>query len=101
MDNNNLTLDDVKQHHYFSGKNCPQTMRMKGMWNHFMELVSFELMMLNFRKEGYKIELIVDDPRVASNGRIKNINSLDKISYIIRTTKDSVVEELKVLCEIK
>lgn len=95
LDQNNLTLDDVKQHHYFSGKNCPQTMRMNGMWNHFMELVAFEVAMLKFKQEGYKIDLIVSDPRVNKNGRIINIESLDAISYIIRTTKDGVVEELE------
>lgn len=100
LDQNNLTLDDVKQHHYFSGKNCPQTMRMNGMWSHFMKLVAFEKAMLEFQKEGYQIELICTDERVSKNGRIINTESLDEISYVIRTTKDNIVEELLVNMQI-
>ena len=32
MDTFNLTIDAVEQHHYFSGKNCPQTQRMNVLW---------------------------------------------------------------------
>ena len=92
---NNLTLDDVKQHHYFSGKNCPQTIRMNGMWNHFMELVAFELDILQFKKEGYQIELIVNDKRVNKVGRVIKADNQKPISYKIRTIKDNVVEELE------
>lgn len=94
LEQNNLTLDDVKQHHYFSGKNCPQTIRMNGMWPHFMELVKFELSMLNFKKEGYQIELVIDDERLSKVGRIKKIDDLSVISYKIRTIKDKNIEEL-------
>lgn len=36
---NNLTISAVKQHHDFSGKNCPQTIREKGLWNSFLTTV--------------------------------------------------------------
>ena len=36
---NNLTINAVKQHHDFSGKNCPQTIREKGLWNSFLTTV--------------------------------------------------------------
>lgn len=36
---NNLTISAVKQHHDFSGKNCPQTIREKGLWNNFLTTV--------------------------------------------------------------
>ncbi|MBQ8292726.1 MAG: N-acetylmuramoyl-L-alanine amidase [Bacilli bacterium] len=94
LDENKLTLDDVKQHHYFSGKNCPQTIRMNGMWDHFMELVAFELQMIEFKKEGYKIELVVDDKRVNKVGRIVDNTVLEPISFKIRTHKDGIVQEL-------
>ena len=42
MYKHNLGLSDVKQHHYFSGKNCPETMRMNNKWEHFLSLVEFE-----------------------------------------------------------
>lgn len=38
---NNLTIGAVKQHHDFApdGKNCPQTIRNKGLWNNFLQAV--------------------------------------------------------------
>lgn len=38
---NNLTIGAVKQHHDFApdGKNCPQTIRDKGLWNNFLQVV--------------------------------------------------------------
>ncbi len=94
LDQNHLTLEDVKQHHYFSGKNCPQTLRMNEMWTHFMELVKFEFVMLNFKKEGYQIELVIDDERLSKGGRIEKLEDLRTISYKIRTIKEQKIEEL-------
>ena len=34
-----LGIEDVKQHFDFSGKNCPMTIREKGRWNEFLDLV--------------------------------------------------------------
>lgn len=96
LDKNQLTLDDVKQHHYFSGKNCPQTIRMNGMWNHFMELVAFEFDILQFKKEGYQIELIVNDERVNKVGRVIKADNQQPISYKIRTIKGEKEEELAI-----
>lgn len=38
---NNLTISAVKQHHDFApdGKNCPQTIRDKGLWNNLLQAV--------------------------------------------------------------
>ena len=38
----NLTLDDVVTHEFFSGKNCPQTLRNNDQWDYFMQLVEAE-----------------------------------------------------------
>mgnify|MGYP003299581992 CR=1 FL=1 len=95
LDNNNLTINDVVQHHYFSGKNCPQTIRMNGMWEHFLELVKFELDIRAFIKEGYKIELIVNDDRVKLNGRVKENENIKGIEFVVRTTINGEIEELK------
>ena len=99
LDKNNLTINDVVQHHYFSGKNCPQTIRMNGMWEHFLELVKFELQIRRFEQEGYKIELVVNDKRVLSNGRVLDSDDVSPIKYVVRTTKDGVSEEVEL--EIK
>ena len=50
MDEHNFDIDRIVQHHYFSGKNCPQTMRNDGYWEHFLSLVEVEYQMLKFKK---------------------------------------------------
>lgn len=96
LDENDLTFDDVKQHHYFSGKNCPQTIRMNGFWPHFMDLVKFEYQIREFIKEGYEIKLICDDPDVLPNGRVikRDINKEKTIEYTIETTFKGETESL-------
>ena len=95
MEQNNLSIEDVKQHHYFSAKNCPQTMRMNGMWEHVKELIKFEYQIIQFKKEGYEIELIINDERVNKNGRIINSDNKENISYTIKVKKDGKVEEIE------
>jgi len=99
LDNNNLTLDDVKQHHYFSGKNCPQTIRMNGFWDHFIELVAFELQMREFNKEGYTITLECNDKRVNSIGRIIDLGDKTPIVYKVKTIKNNIEEEVELKLE--
>lgn len=97
---NDLTIEAVKQHHYFSGKNCPQTMRMNGMWEHFKELVKFELKVLEFLDEGYQINLICDDNRVDEKGRIILNDDTSPIKYRIQTVKDNDIEYLDFEIEV-
>ena len=40
----NLTPSDVRQHHDFSGKNCPQVIREAGRWAEMIELISFRIL---------------------------------------------------------
>lgn len=100
LDENNLTMKDIKQHHYFSGKNCPQTIRMNGMWPHFLELVKFERDMLEFKKEGYKFELICNDERVDAVGRITSVGT-EAIKYTIKVSKDNETAEYNGIIEVK
>lgn len=37
-----LPLNRVKQHNYFSGKDCPMTMRRSNRWDEFLKLVEIE-----------------------------------------------------------
>ncbi len=98
LNENDLTIDDVKQHHYFSGKNCPQTIRMNDMWNHFLELVKWEKSFLDFQKEGYSFKLETLDKRVLPNGRIISLGDNSSILYTIVVKKDENV--LKIPLEI-
>ena len=98
LHNNNLTFDDVKQHHYYSGKNCPQTMRMNGMWDHFMELVKVEYEAFSLINEGYSFKLISNSSNIKETGRVKEIRS-EKVKYSVEITKgeEKVVLDLEVL----
>lgn len=92
MNDNNLSLDDVKQHHYFSGKNCPQTMRMNNLWNHFKQLVMVEYDILQFINEGYKISFIPLSNGINELGRITD-NTLNAFKYKIITNYQGKTEE--------
>ncbi len=97
--NNNLTFDDVKQHHYFSGKNCPQTIRMNNKWDHFMDLVKTEYKAIELMKEGYKFKLVVDSPFVDNKGRVKEVEEEVLVKVTVEVSKG---EEKETVCfEVK
>ena len=56
MTENSLSIDAVVQHHYFSGKNCPQTTRTANLWDYFKSLVLAEYQMLYYKNLGYTFE---------------------------------------------
>ena len=91
---NYLDFSDIKQHHYFSGKNCPQTMRMNNLWEEFMSLVKFERQILDFLDEGYKISLITESENVLKNGRIVKLPS-EVIKFKVVTEFKGQKEELE------
>jgi len=65
-----LTPDDVKQHNFFTGKNCPQTLRQSGYWDAFMEMVWVEFILLRYFPN-YQIEITSLSPEwVNPNGRL-------------------------------
>ena len=71
MQENSLTIDAVVQHHYFSGKNCPQTIRTAKLWDYFKSLVLIEYQMLQYKNQGYSFKLIPENFRyVNRKGRI-------------------------------
>jgi N-acetylmuramoyl-L-alanine amidase CwlA len=71
MDDNNFTMRQIVQHHYYSGKDCPQTMRTEGYWNHFMNLVEVEYQMLQYKKMGFSFELTPLNSKYVNNiGRV-------------------------------
>ncbi len=83
--NNHLTFDDVKQHHYYSGKNCPQTIRENKMWDYFMTLVKCEYNAKQLINEGYTFALISESKNILSSGRINNMeNKEETIKVIIK-----------------
>ena len=88
----NLTFDDVKQHHYYSGKDCPQTIRTSRMWDHFMDLVKCEYEACKLISEGYKFRLIPKSSNLLKTGRL---TSNEACNFIVEIEKDGIVETLE------
>lgn len=91
LDKNNLKIDDIKPHHYFSGKNCPMTLRENKLWNHFMKMVEVEKQVLSYIKEGYEIKLLPLSNNILDNGRITDLSK--PVNFKIVTSFNNVVEE--------
>ena len=97
MDKYNFSMDQIVQHHYFSGKDCPQTMRTEGYWDHFLSLVEVEYQMLQYKKLGFKFEFIpINSNYVNEKGRVlKHGNILPINAYYMIKVIDPYGNELK------
>ena len=97
MDTNNFSIDQIVQHHYFSGKDCPQTMRTEGYWDHFLSLVEVEYQMLQYKKLGFKFEFTpINSNYVNEKGRVlKHGNILPINAYYMIKVIDPYGNELK------
>ena len=86
------------QHNNFSGKNCPQTLRMAGLWPMFMEMVTCEYELLTTYKD-YKFTLVADN-NVNEFGRIIN-DQVKVVNYkVIITNKQGYQEEVSLQTKI-
>ena len=97
MDENNLGIDAIVQHHYFSGKNCPQTMRKANKWEYFLDLVSVEYQMRQYMKLGFKFEFKSNNTDLVNEiGRVINIENTSPLnaSYTVKV-KDKDGNELE------
>ena len=96
MDENDLTIDDVVTHHYFSGKNCPQTMREAGFYLHFKRLVEIEYNVLQFIKQGYVLSFESGNTEYVNNsGRVIKTSPISKnVNYTITVEKDGVKDSI-------
>lgn len=80
-----LTLDHVKQHNAFSGKNCPQSMRRLGTWPLFLKLVALEkhalesLQGVGLAFRSLTPKLLSDDGRILSQ-----VTAPMEVSYEVR-----------------
>ena len=95
MDRNNFSIDDVVSHHFFSGKNCPMTIRENGFWKYFLDtMVMTEYKLLKYINDGYSIfiesnnkELIDDNGKV-----IKRPENSTEVEYNIIVIKDDNID---------
>ena len=96
MEDNNFTIDAVVQHHYFSGKDCPQTKRHAGLWEFFKSVVSVEYQMLQYQKMGYSFEFKSNSELVNEKGRvIKAVDEETVVEYtiIVKDKEGNTLEE--------
>jgi N-acetylmuramoyl-L-alanine amidase CwlA len=83
---NKLSVDRVKQHNYFSGKDCPMTLRHAGRWTEFINLVRLELFALN-ELEGVSFKWTSLSPSIMSNnGKIINHADGAVVNYKVDVT---------------
>lgn len=88
---NHLSMDDIKQHHFFSGKNCPQTLRENELWDYFLHLIEVEAIIDSYISDGYKISLECSSVVVNPNGSIDKLpGSIRGIEYTIITEYNGV-----------
>lgn len=88
LKDNNLKVHDVKPHHFFSGKNCPQAMRDNNLWDNFLKLVQTEYDILT-KFGDYTITFESNDPKFVNQfGRVIKQDTYSKsVSYNITVTK--------------
>ena len=103
LKDNNLSLDRVKQHHFFSGKDCPETMRHAKLWDNFIELVKFEYEIL-LLSDGVEIEFISNSNLIDKTGRVITLPSSETVidySVVIKdiNTKEEIKVDLKTVVE--
>ena len=94
MDKYNLTIDDVVPHHYFSGKDCPNTIRHSKMYKHVKNLFVIEFNVLKFIQKGNKISFYCNnEDYVSDNGKSYQIPKKDlMVNYYINVEKDGLVK---------
>lgn len=80
---NNLDPTRVKAHHYFSGKNCPMTLRKNKLWDYFIEMVEVEYNVLKSFND-VEISLLCNNAFVFEDGLI----NLEKLS----STREKIIE---------
>lgn len=90
---NNLELDRVKPHHFYSAKNCPQPMMENGLelWYKFMDLVKYEYLFMK-KYSNYDINITEFSDSINNKGRVLN-SLLQTISYNV-----NVYDKTKHVC---
>ena len=92
----NLGLDRVKFHHFFSGKNCPQTMRQNGLIDNFLKMVEAEYLVRKFLSD-YELTLISSHTDIIDNtGRLLKLpNETTHVIVMVSVTNNSGFNETR------
>lgn len=62
----NLSMDRIVTHHFFSGKDCPMTLRKNGLFDNFRKMVEAEYLMNKFFSD-YEFTFISNNPDLVDN----------------------------------
>ena len=89
--NNNLTINDVKPHHFFSGKPCPMTLRYNKMWDYFMFMVEIEFEVLKLIGDDIEISLELD---YENNGGVLLNEHNGLVPYTVIIKNKNIFEKL-------
>lgn len=85
---NNLDVTRVKPHHFFSGKDCPMTLRRNKLYSYFMDCVKVEYEIL-LKYNDIKIYLKPLSKGINEEGIIE-LNDVEKeVKYLIVLKKDN------------
>lgn len=84
----NLSIDRVKQHNDFSGKNCPQVMRENNRWKEFILLVQLEYFAKTVLK-GVDFEWTSLTDCLDNHGRVTSKQNVGtELKYQVKATYD-------------
>ena len=89
MDKFNLIINDVVNLHFFSGKDCPMTMRHSNIYQYVKDLTLIEFKILQFKKNGFQISFNCDNKEFISNeGKDFKVPQKDlKVNYVVTVEK--------------
>ena len=85
---NNLDVTRVKPHHFFSGKDCPMTLRRNNLYSYFMDCVKVEYEILTKYRE-IEINLKPLTKGIDEEGLIELNNVENEVKYLITLKKDN------------
>ena len=95
MDKNKFSIDDVVSHHFFSGKNCPKTIKDNGFWKYFLDtMVMTEYKLLKYINDGYTISIeSKNKDLIDENGKvIKRPEHSTEVEYNIIVIKEDMID---------
>ena len=89
LNENNLGVDRVKGHHYFSGKPCPNGILISGWWSEFLDLVAMEKFASDNLSD-YRFTWKAENSLINSTGKIsKTAKAGDEVKYSVKITKNN------------
>jgi hypothetical protein len=90
---NDLEINRVRGHHYFSGKPCPNAILLAGWWSEFLDLVAYEkFAMENFEDLTFIWNTSEELFDAAGTGKIsKEATAGTELEYAVKVTKGETV----------